>query len=181
MYLRVLAAHPSIRGAAILDDFTMVGSPCDLIEAYPTLKQQAATINLSIEPSKTHFIYLQNHHFPISTKVSQFLVHEGIPLTDTAIPVLGVPIGTEEERLSQLTEMVKEEINQLKILLHEELPIQEAVMLLKMSRNHRLDYLLRCMPPSMTQPSTGKFDKAVIDIFSEKLDLTAQLAIPSTN
>jgi hypothetical protein len=48
----------------------------------------------------------------------------------------------------------------------DELPAQEAIFLLRMSYTHRLDYLLRVVPPSIIVNEAQRFDTAVIDTFT---------------
>ena len=179
VYKQTLSAHPNICGAAILDDFTMVGTPDELILAYQTLRDRSAIIHLKIQPDKSKLIYYHEDIDPLSSSVKNFLHLEGIQLVDTATSVLGAPVGLEEDRMKLVKQMVDIQIGGMKILLHDHLPAQEAIMLLRMSSNHKMDYLLRCVPPSIIQTQAARYDAAVIDTFTSKLDLSSQLANPS--
>jgi hypothetical protein len=44
---------------------------------------------------------------------------------------------------------------------------------------HKLDYLLSCVPPSLIQTQAARYDRAVIDTFSIKVDITMQLSNPA--
>ena len=45
------------------------------------------------------------------------------------------------------------------------MPIQEALLLLRISSTHKLDYLLRCVPPSAMEKLAVDFDGQLMDAF----------------
>jgi hypothetical protein len=179
IYKQTLCNHPLVCGAAILDDFTMVGQSDHLIAAYRTLQQQAARINLRIKPEKSQLIYCHHEVHPLPTSVMDFIRDEGVQLSNGAAIVLGAPVGSYEERAMLTRDMIDREMKNLGSLLHEELPAQEAILLLRSSYTHKLDFLLRCVPPSIMVSEANRFDQAVITTFAQKTDIAIQLGNPS--
>ncbi len=53
----------------------------------------------------------------------------------------------------------------LQTLLNDAMPVQEAVLLLRISSTHKLDYLLRCVPPAAMKSLAAKFDQELMDTF----------------
>ena len=65
---------------------------------------------------------------------------------DCAI-ILGAPVGrTAALRAELACRTMKDHVSFFQALLREEMPVQEAVHLLRVSGTHRLNYLLRCVP-----------------------------------
>src|SRR5579875_1415022 len=58
------------------------------------------------------------------------------------------------------------------------MPIQEAILLLRISSTHKLDYLLRCVPPSAMKNLVKSFDEQLLDTFIKKTDIESQLNRP---
>ena len=66
----------------------------------------------------------------------------------------------------------------LKNLVHDAMPIQEAILLLRISSTHKLDYLQRCVPPSAMKNLVKSFDEQLLDTFIKKIDIESQLNRP---
>src|ERR1700679_2055003 len=73
------------------------------------------------------------------------------------------------------TLMLKDQMLVLQTLLHDAMPIQEALLLLRISSTHKLDYLLRCVPPSAMEKLAVDFDGQLMDAFIKKTDILSQL------
>jgi hypothetical protein len=69
----------------------------------------------------------------------------------------------------------------LQKLLDEAMPVQEAILLLRISSTHKLDYLLRCVPPDAMKKLADKFDHDLLHTFTKKLDIQSQLDRPGVN
>jgi len=62
----------------------------------------------------------------------------------------------------------------LQSLLHDAMPIQEAILLLRISTTHKLDYLLRCVPPAAMVNLAAAFDQQLMEVFIKKTDIHSQ-------
>src|SRR5580658_115355 len=149
VYQAVVTNHPSVQATAIHDDVTLVGPPDDLVQAYRTVVEQAKTINLHVQPHKCQLVYFHNETEPLSSLVTNFIRNHRISYQDEAAVILGAPIGTNHESVERLaTTMLKDQLAILDYLLHDAMPVQEAMLLLRISSTHKLDYLLRCVRPA---------------------------------
>jgi hypothetical protein len=170
----VLKSHPEVRGAAILDDFTIVGPPEFIIEVYQKLEDVAGTINLEIQHRKCQFIYFHSFAEKLSDKVNEFATLKGIPIADKAFLLLGSVIGVDRDIIQQLlTSKVENTINDtlFRLLNHPKMPVQLAMIFLAKSAIQRLQYLARTMPPSEMRAIAKLFDDRVLDTALNKLKL----------
>src|SRR5450432_3391214 len=53
--------------------------------------------------------------------------------------------------------------------------------LLRISSTHKLDYLLRCVPPDAMNKLAEKFDDDLLHTFTKKLDIQSQFDRPGVN
>ena len=154
IYEAVVQTHPTLKATAIHDDITLVGPADDLASAYSTIADLADAIGLQVQPSKCQFIYFHNDTSPLSSSVHSFLSQHHIPLQQSSAIILGAPIGATIHDIQALAAlMLKDQMLVLQTLLHDAMPIQEALLLLRISSTHKLDYLLRCVPPSAMEKS----------------------------
>src|SRR3984885_9185689 len=58
---------------------------------------------------------------------------------------------------------------------------KEALLLLRISSTHKLDYLLRCVPPSAMEKLAVDFDGQLMDAFIKKTDIRSQLDRPGVD
>lgn len=58
---------------------------------------------------------------------------------------------------------------------------KRALLLLRISSTHKLDYLLRCVPPSAMEKLAVDFDGQLMDAFIKKTDIRSQLDRPGVD
>ena len=96
--------------------------------------------------------------------------------------ILGAPIGINHRAIEDLaTTILTDQLLVLQKLLDEAMPVQEAILLLRISSTHKLDYLLRCIPPDAMKKLAEKFDDDLFHTFTKKLDIQSQLDRPGLN
>lgn len=130
-----------------------------------------------------------DHTTPLSGSVHSFLAQHHIPLKKQSaiilffifylFIILGAPIGATIEDIEALAVlMLKDQMKVLQNLLNDAMPIQEAILLLRISSTHKLDYLLRCVPPSAMKNLANNFDRQLLDAFIKKTDIQSQINRP---
>jgi hypothetical protein len=67
-----------------------------------------------------------------------------------------------------------------KRLVSDELSVQRAMLLLRQCTVPKLNYLLRCLPPSLTQALASAFDRRVMAVAKRKLELGDRETAPRT-
>lgn len=182
VYEAVIRQHPTINATAIHDDITLVGQPDDIVSAYSTITNLALALGLEVQPAKCQLIYFHSDTVPLSNAVHSFLTQHYIPLQKQSAIILGAPIGATIEDIETLALLtLKDQMQVLQHLLHEAMPIQEAILLLRISSTHKLDYLLRCVPPSAMKNLAAEFDRQLLDAFIKKTDIQSQLNRPGVD
>ena len=132
-----------------------------------------------MQPSKCQLIYFHDNTTPLSGSVHSFLAQHHIPLKKQSAIILGAPIGATIEDIEALAVlMLKDQMKVLQNLLNDAMPIQEAILLLRISSTHKLDYLLRCVPPSAMKNLANNFDRQLLDAFIKKTDIQSQINRP---
>jgi hypothetical protein len=132
-----------------------------------------------VQPSKCQLIYFHDNTTPLSGSVHSFLAQHHIPLKKQSAIILGAPIGATIEDIEALAVlMLKDQMKVLQNLLNDAMPIQEAILLLRISSTHKLDYLLRCVPPSAMKNLANNFDRQLLDAFIKKTDIQSQINRP---
>ena len=176
VYEAVILQHPTIKATAIHDDLTLVGPPDDLLPAYSTMVTLSQRLGLQVQPAKCQFVYFHDQTTPLSSTVHSFLTQNHIPLKQKSAIILGAPIGATIQDIEDLaTATLKDQMQVLQSLLHDAMPIQEAILLLRISSTHKLDYLLRCVPPAAMKTLAAKFDQQLMDTFIKKTGIQSQL------
>jgi len=99
-----------------------------------------------------------------------------IPVEREAAIVLGAPVGRNVQRIKQ---MLMDAVNQhdrfFQLLLHEQMPMQEANLILTSSGVPRMGYLIRCMRPSWILEAAEAFDAKISSTFIKKVELPSNL------
>jgi hypothetical protein len=140
------------------------------------------TIGLQVQPAKCQFLYFHDQTTPLSPGVHSFLTQNHIPLKQRSAIILGAPIGATIQDIEDLaTSTLKDQMQVLQTLLNDAMPIQEAVLLLRISSTHKLDYLLRCVPPAAMKTLAAKFDQQLMDTFIKKTGIQSQLDRPGVD
>ena len=86
--------------------------------------------------------------------------------------VLGSIITNDESRIVEFVNKKIDKVERdLEIILHESMPVQSAVLLLRSSLNARMDYLMRVLPYKIIQPSLERFDKIMLNSMKRILQL----------
>jgi hypothetical protein len=176
VYVNIIRQHQSLRATAILDDCTFVGPVGALVSAYATICQEAALVGLEVQPTKSQLIYFQSDRVPLPSDITEFIARNRVQLQLDSAIILGAPVGRTAAKREELAlRTLRDHVSFFQALLRDEMPVQEAVHLLRVSGTPRLNYLLRCVPPDAVRNLARQFDTHVLDTFIEKLELGVQL------
>src|SRR5579862_3679749 len=104
--------------------------------------------------------------------VSSSAAKLGIKLHHGTMQTLGVLVGFGAQQWADwLKEVVDSYQPYLDLLLHNELPAQVAMLLIRLSVIPQLGYLSRVVPPTILAPHARRFDGMVMDVVVRKFAL----------
>lgn len=167
---------------SIIDDVTLLHTDADvLMNAFTTLSERATSdLNLAVQRSKCQFIYFDQadgvdrlaRDFPGSLDE---LTRLSIPIRRNAAALLGSVVGTSDSLMYDL--LVKNigssHTDILSRITHEKMPVQHAMILLRMCMVPKLNYIIRTVRPSVTQKITEEFDRLIITTARRLLKLNS--------
>jgi hypothetical protein len=175
IYAAVAEVSPNVTVLAILDDVTLIGPPEDVMKAVKRLEELAKAAGLLIQAKKSVCFFFSDQQLPSS--VEQFLRDKGIPIEREAGMLLGAPIGRNVEKIgSLLRNIVAEHESFFTLIKNDRLPVQESMLILRLSGVPRMNYISRCVHPDLTAESTLLFDQQVLDAAKSKLQLPSPVS-----
>jgi hypothetical protein len=156
-----------------VDDVNVVGTSEEVIKAMKMFQDLLPLLNLSVNNSKSSFVYFHHNTAPLSDQVLQSLEQQHIKIQHYSTDILGAVIApdtaAEEEHVMKIllnaTEMFFKRLNSGK------LSAQMAMLLLRSSGILKMNYLIRCMPPGSISGLTREFDNHIINSAAEILGL----------
>ena len=190
--------YPEIDILAILDDVHLISDdPDELIHAFIKLADILATeLSLHIQPTKCSFTYFNctpnvdvldvfdkryniigadiDNEGVVKTSVRGRLKQHKIPINVDAAFVLGSAIGINGSKVKQ--ELLKEFSftsleKTLHVLSHSQLPVQYAMLLLRLCIVPKLTYIMRTVPPTFLSEITHQFDQLITSTAAHLLRL----------
>jgi hypothetical protein len=163
LYESILSEFPQVRGIAIHDDFTLVGPIDDLLRATEALIERAKEFSLVVQQKKCKFIYFHSDDKPLNPRQEATIRNFEFSCEFDSTIILGCPIASNESNLrAKLNEMYSDEY-EMNLYAHDRsISSQDAILLLRISLNRKLDYLLRCIDPrKMLEPAEEDDDERV--------------------
>lgn len=165
---------PGVTAKAIQDDFTAVGPPEQLLKVLGKLLSVNSLSGLKIQAAKCQFIYFHNHTHPLTAEVVTQLSRHQIPIQDKCASVLGSVVGIDDTSIKQkLNNMVMKQKDIFNAILCPQMPVQEAMHLLRVCCVPKMDYLIQTVRPSLVQEAAATFDAMMMDCAMRKLGLTS--------
>ncbi len=159
---------------AFLDDGNFVGTPEQVLAAIKRLEPLANRLGLKFVDQKSQWFSLNDDpHLPT---VQEWLDgRQGVKVVRDAGLILGAPVGLNRAAIEKLLDdCIREHDTFFNLLLHDSIPPQEALILLRLSGVPRMNYLTRCVDPDLTRKATKAFDDRVLTTALTKLCIPTQ-------
>jgi hypothetical protein len=155
---------PLCRAIGYIDDIKIIGHADQALQAYGTLKRALARIGLQLVPSKCAVLYNGDSE-AMPDPVRQKVTEAGLPVVEELV-VLGCLITTNQVKLrAWLDDKMIQMREDCKLIQHNTMRTQSAMLLLRMSLNAHMDYLMRVMPPADLRNTLGEFDTLMQQTF----------------
>jgi reverse transcriptase-like protein len=176
-----------VSGIALHDDFTLVGLPdMNLLNAFCKLRQIAKQGGLEVNMTKTNFLWLHDKSAaPLDRFVTEEVKHKlselGVGIVTGATKILGAPIGTDIKLMQAIAmETFNTQQRFFDLVASNQMPEQEALLLLRLSGVPRFNYLARTTSPHILMPVAIEFDRKIMEVVRTKFQLPA-LSVPSSS
>ena len=174
-YATAVAGFPDITARAIVDDFSMVGPPAQVFQAYDRLIAAAQALSVMVNTSKTVVQQARGAPTPATTAAA---TERGLSLVLGNHDYLGAYIGVDDEagrewllakllRLSPVSRAIQDT----------RLPSILAIQLTKTCVITTPGYLARCLPLRVTRDLLRTFDNSILTALTARLRLPNPLPI----
>ncbi len=172
IYAKTLADHPNVAATALHDDFRITGAPADVFAAFETYMAEAKKINLQVQPSKSKLFVPEDHK--ITEAEARKAQELQIQVVNDAIELYGVPFGGYD--IDHLLQPILDGHKKLlDALLHEHMPKQYALTILRHCSLPKANHIIRALPQHRVQQFAQRFDdeirKAATVILNNDIDI----------
>ena len=179
-----VAADASVSIYAFVDDLHVLGKPTEVIKALAALETALPAVSLTCNTAKSHFAYFHTQTAPLTKSVLDTLAAHSVTVHDDCMEVVGAVVGRDEQAIRDGLAKMRDQTGNdafFRRLLLDEMPVQSAMLLLRQCMVPKLNYLLRCSPPSCISDICSEFDSQVLAAATDKLDLSGdETAAPDT-
>jgi hypothetical protein len=179
IYEAAVRGIPGLEAVAIADDFTITGPALSVAQALQQLVEACKDDGpiLNFGKCKALWAYSTNHpsYEPFCDAMSSY--SEPIPIFYDAIPLLGAGVGLGNSRARFCNDAIQQHSNFFAAITHPDMPVQAAMLLLRVSGIPRLTYLTRVIPPAIIREACENFDAMIMRTVADK----CHLPDPATN
>src|SRR3984957_10597861 len=174
VYSITAATDPGNDLYAFIDDVNIVGAPESVIKAFDVLLSELNKVDLECNMNKTKFIFFHDQ-CKLNSSVIEYLNNHHIEVKEDTAVVLGAVIGKNGEHIKEgLRRHMKDMKLFLQRLTNPHMSVQAGMMMLRKCGIPKLNYLLRCTPPSAIEEMAMQMDEDILDTVKVMLDLTQQ-------
>jgi len=182
------AANPNAKTSAYLDDVKFAAkNPLDVIAPFLKFEEEAKILGLVVRYQKCKLFWMRDD--PIPDELRKFVEERGIPVETRAGIVLGAPVGRNAEAITRITQdIVNEHDRFFKLLRHDKLSHQDAMLILAKSGVPRMSYIARCVRPDLIEQPLADFDSKIQAVATHRIPIASnhpkslaartQLALP---
>ena len=147
--------------------------PRSLLNSLEYLITAAPEYGMELNCPKSGFVCFNK---PLPEPLQQAIQELGLTAHTDIVIAMGVPIGTDSELIAQTCQDIATKHTELfELIAHDEMKAADAYRLLLYCAHPRMNYLLRSVPPSLTDQACTRFERMVLDSFITKMD-TPELA-----
>jgi hypothetical protein len=181
VYQEVDRAHPNVLVVAIVDDLTLSGPADDVADAFEHLVKLAKDNHMPLNVQKSKFFGPSG---PDGEACCKRLSALGLRQCVDGMSVLGVPlgynrscpVGTDEASIADWAiERVMNDSAFYELIANELLPVQQAMLLLRVCGLPKVNFISRSLPPRVTMGAMLAFDERIVRAALLKLGLSSSL------
>ena len=168
-FVAAVAGLPNVTAVAYLDDLQIIGDADSALQAFDRLASSLPNLSLTINPNKCKCLWPFPDRDPPSSLVTG-LGARSITLREGFMEVLGGPIGLDEKAIELwCLDQIRVHDQFFALLRHPLLSSHYSLLLLKSSLRPRLNYVMRCTPPSLLAPALLDFDRSCMNLLRDKI------------
>ena len=170
IYRRCILGSGNVRCIAVADDLNLVGQASAVFKAFDKFgKDLSGGSGLVLQKSKCAMLWPRaNLPDGIRTEATK----RGLSYRVGTMETLGGLVGQGDDAFNQwLAGNMDSFKGYFDMLLHPELPVQVAMLLLRLSAVPRIGFLTTVMPPRLLEAHAKRFDELVLSTFIRKCGL----------
>ena len=174
IYRRCILGSGNVRCIAVADDLNLVGQASAVFKAFDKFgKDLSGGSGLVLQKSKCAMLWPRaNLPDGIRTEATK----RGLSYRVGTMETLGGLVGQGDDAFNQwLAGYMDSFKGYFDMLLHPELPVQVAMLLLRLSAVPRIGFLTTVMPPRYLEAHARRFDELVLSTFIRKCGLPSNL------
>jgi hypothetical protein len=141
-----------------------------LLSLVPIITEEAAKLELEIQPTKSQLIYFNDEEDPIPHEIRAGFADLRIPILTESATILGCPIAKNNLVLSHaLEKSVNSIIQSIQHCMSDKtVSNQTALLILRPSFAHKIEYLMRCLGSAPFNEMEKKFHEHLLNWVIEK-------------
>ena len=173
--LQQVSEQTGVRVYGFFDDISLMGTPQQLMAALSHLQCSLPAASLQLNTAKSHLTYFHDHLTPLTASTLSTLSANDIQLHHQWVGVVGAVVGKDDTAIRAGMHSVLSAAGNhgafLRRLLLDEMPMDTAVLLLRLCMVPAMNYFLRCISPVCIEDEAREFDRRVMDAAMDKLGL----------
>jgi len=162
LYEQCIAKHPDVHAFAVADDLTLVGPALSVLACLRTLQTLCAVDGPRLNLSKCEVLWAHDRAHPSHDPFTTAMRTLGVNVRYDCVKMLGSTIGLGVHRVQHTLTAVAKHRPFFDAIMHNDMPVQTAMLLLRVSGVARLTYLTRITPPSIIRAAAEQFDAMVL-------------------
>jgi ribonuclease HI len=173
IYEAAVKGISGLEAVAIADDFTITGPALSVARALRQLVDACKNDGPILNFSKCKALWAYSINHPSYEPFCAAMASHGapIPISYDAIPLLGAGVGLGNARARFCDAAVELHSNFFAAITHPDMPVQAAMLLLRVSGIPRLTYLTRVIPPAIIRTACENFDAMIMRTVADKCHL----------
>ena len=174
LYRRCILGSGDVRCIAVADDLNLVGQASAVFKAFDRFEKDLSEgSGLALQKPKCAILWPRAN---LPEKVRADATKRGLSCRVGTMETLGGLVGQGDDAYNQwLAGYINSFKEYFDMLLHPELPIQVAMLLLRLSAVPRIGFLTSVIPPRLLDAHARRFDELVFSTFIKKCGLPSNL------
>jgi hypothetical protein len=155
------------------DDINVSGEPEVVMKAFDALTRLLPEVGLEFNTAKSHFAYFHEAEAPLMRSTLTTLAEHNEQVHGDWVEVVGAVVGRDEAAIragvAATLGQDRDAAAFFARLQLDDLKVQSAMLILRQCGVPKMNYALRCTPPSCIAPQATAFDALVIGTAKAKL------------
>ena len=173
--LQQVSDNTGVKVYGFFDDINLLGTPQQLMAALSYLQRSLPAVSLQLNTAKSHFAYFHHTLTPLTATICGTLSTNNIQLQHEWVGVVGAVVGRDDAAIRTGMRSILSAAGNydtfLRRLQLDAMPLDTALLLLRMCMVPAMNYFVRCLAPVCIEDEARHFDQRMLDAAMNKLGL----------